>query len=274
MNIDKLFPVAGSHAVQNAAFIIEWAEPLSSDVLLSAMKLATKFRNLDLPYYVPQNSIEVKLDGLANSVGESVGHGKAKMSGVLFSRDPVQPGVMSRQVTFSRQHCIILVPDYHGWDIVFSEVKAYLKVLLAEVGPLRPIKTIGLQYTNLFQWKDDPSDLDFSKVFLDDFFIPRHALNQKGLWHLHHGYIENHQNPVPYSVLENINVDIGDVSGERAIQIVASHRATLNDPIWKSQAANQDKVFEIFDNLHASNKLMLQRLLAAEVSAKIGLNGR
>jgi len=274
MNIDKLFPVAGNHAVQNAAFIIEWIEPLSADVLLAAMKLTTKFKNLDLPYYAPQNSIEVKLDGLSDSVGESVSHGKAKMSGVIFSRDPVYPGLMSRQVTLSKQNCIVLVPDYTGWETVFSEVQKYLKVLLSEVGTLRPISNIGLQYTNLFQWKDDPDELDFNKVFLDDYFIPKHALNQKGLWHVHHGYIEEQKNPVPYSVLENINVDIGGAPGERAIQIIASHRATMNDPIWKSHAANQDKIFEIFDNLHTSNKVMLQKLFTAEVSAKIGLNRR
>lgn len=269
MSIEKLYPFAGEHAVQNVVFIVEWADQLTTDALVEACKLATKYRNLGLPEMSQQNMLEVKFhNGEAQGQSAQTSSG---LGGVQFTSHARNDG-SARMVVISRTNIMVMIPDYTRWDIVWTEVQAYLKPALEQIGSLRPINVIGLQYNDVFSWQDDPSELDLSEVFVKDCFIPLHALEQKGLWHLHHGYIEKRISPVGCSLLHNLNVDLNDVNGQRRINIVGSHRASLVEPLWQSHLKNKSVVLDMFVALHTSNKVVLEKLLTPAVCEKIKLN--
>lgn len=269
MTIDNLYPYAGDHAVQNATFVVEWAEPLKAEAIAAVNKLATRFKNLGLSHVQHQQFMQFKFEHnpLEGPQNQGTQHG---LGGIVFAR-PAGVGEITRSVTISRQNCMIVVPDYTRWDKVFADVEAYLKVALDEVAPSRPLSTIGLQYNDVFQWKDDPSDLNLKEVFADDAFIPPNVFAQTGLWHLHHGYMEQHSSPVAHSRLTNINVDMLDPAGERIIQIIGSHRATLRDPLWQSHLKNKQIMLDVFSSLHSANKQMLGKLLTKQICEKIRL---
>ena len=265
MNIENFQPVAGDHAVEAAYFVLEWAEPLRSDATLALAKLATKFRNLGLPAMAPQQTVSFQI---GPDAGNSVN--TAGVSGFLFSPAPAPN--FGTQVLVSSQNCMITIPEYTRWDSVFAIVSEHLKVVLEEVGPLRPVKVIGLQYTDAFNWNDDPDNLELSEIFKPDFVIPPNVLKQKGLWHLHHGYLERSQTPLPHSLLENINVDMVEKAAGRRLQIIASHRATLDSPLWQPHMKNKPFLNEMFLLLHEKNKRMLRSLLTDAVCGRIQLN--
>ena len=268
MSIENLYPFAGDHAVQNATFVLEWSDPVGESVIVEASKLATKFKNLGLAHHSLRSHIELKFDGQveAPDVQKRSGPGS-----IIFSqeKDPVNPG---RAVTLSRQNLLIAIPDYTRWDKVFADVEKYLKIILEEVAPSRPINVIALQYVDVFSWKDDPSELDLSEVFNPDSYVPKHIFSLKSLWHLHQGYVSENIGSLPYSLIENVNLDTADVNGVRVIQITSVHRATLKDPMWQAHMKNKEKVNETFASLHQTNKVMLQRLLTQQVCEKINLN--
>jgi len=267
MNLENLHPVAGNHAVQAAHFVVEWAEPLKTDSILALAKLSSKFKNLGFPVMQPQNTFSVEF-GPTSSAGamNPIGHG---VSGFIFAKEQLPQS--SRHVIVSAEKCMIAVRDYTRWDQVFLDVQSYLKIVLEEIGPMRPVKGFGLQYNDIFTWNDDPSELNLREIFKDDFVIPPNVFRQKGLWHLHHGYMEDKSDPVPCTVLQNINVDMIDSGAGRQLQIIGSHHATLKDPLWQPHMKNKNTVANIFEMLHNDNKKMIISLLKDEICTRIKL---
>lgn len=264
MNFENLQPVSTDHAVQSVHFVIEWSGALSNDSVLALGKLQTKFRNLGYGHMLPQHAVQINLDKGAPTLPS---HG---LAGYVFRQRPhSEPG---RQVSVSAENCTIMFPDYTRWDSVFSSMKDILKIVLEEVGSQRPLRSIGLQYVDIFLWNDDPADLDLREVFKADFVIPPHVFSQTGLWHLHHGYFENFQTPLSHAVLQNINVDMLDTVGGRALQILGSHKANLAELLWQPHMKNQMQFFAMISHLHELNKKMLRSLLTEKVRQRIKLD--
>jgi uncharacterized protein (TIGR04255 family) len=271
MSIENLYPFAGPHAVQNAIFIVEWAEPLKAEVIQSFSKLAAKYKNLGLPHVQHQQNFEFKIDTNPGVAGPRASTQPATPSAVVFARSGI-PDQVVRSVTLSRSHCMIAVPDYTRWDIVFEEVFKYISIALEELKGLRPISTIALQYNDVFSWKDDPSSLNLRDVFAPNAYIPESVLQQNGLWHVHQGILADDHLPVVHRKLENVNVDMLNTAGELTIQIIGAHRAILGTPLWQAHLKNKAVLTEIFESLHIANKRMLMRLLTPAVCAKINLS--
>ncbi|MGJ9420431.1 TIGR04255 family protein [Massilia sp. CMS3.1] len=263
MNFENLQPVAVDHAVQSVHFVIEWNGALNADSVVALGKLQTKFRNLGYGHMLPQNRLEFKFEAGGSSQGSQ------GLIGYMFTERP-QPDT-GRQVSVNAENCTIMFPDYTRWDSVFASIQEILKVVLEEVGTHRAIRTIGLQYNDGFLWNDDPAELDLREVFNNDFVIPPHVFDQTGLWHLHHGYFEKIQEPVLHTVLQNINVDMLDTQGGRVLQILGSHKANLEQPLWQSHKKNQPLFFSMITHLHDLNKKMLRSLLTNKVCQRIKL---
>jgi len=272
MSIDPLYPYAGTHAVQNAIFAVEWAEPLRSDVLLDMLKLATKYRNLGLTTIQQQNALSVNLTAARSTDVVPNVSSSQELGGLMFSAAASAAGVAGRSITISRQNCMVFIPDYTRWAKVWDDVHSYLSVALGVIAPMRPLTVAALQYTDVFQWKDDPSDMPLEKIFRNDTYMPPNIFSLKGLWHVHQGYIQLSSTPVSNSRLENLNVDMLDTGGLRSIQITGAHRATLSEPLWQAHLKNAPVLTQLFRDMHESNKDLLARLLTTEVCAKISLN--
>lgn len=269
MSIDKLKPYAKTHAIQNAVFVLEWKEQLTEKQIADVKGLATKFRNLGLGETIPMPLLEIKFDKVdaAGKVQSDSGLG-----GFSFTRQPVAAGP-SRSVAIARPHCAIGVPDYTRWDQVFADVKEYLKVVLNEIAPSRPLAAISLQYIDVFTWLDDPDELNLSEVFRANKYVPPVVLEQKNLWHLHQGYKSAQiEEPIQHARVDNINIDVADLPGDkRAIQVTAAHQAILEKPLWQANGKNWDALISLFQNLHINNKQIVMDLLTTEVCDKIGL---
>lgn len=270
MSIENLYPFAGVHSVQNAIFVVEWAEPLKADMIQTFSKLHAKYKNLGLGHIQHQQQFEFKIDNVPNAVGPRASTQSGVPAAVVFARSDATDQVV-RSVTLSRAHCMVAVPDYSRWDLVFEDVLKYLSIALEELKGLRPISAIALQYNDVFSWRDDPESLDLREIFAADQYISESILRQKGLWHLHQGYMTDEQEPTPHRLLENVNVDMLDTAGQRVIQIVGAHRAMLGTPLWQGHLKNKPTLVSVFEALHAANKRMLVKLLTADVRTKINL---
>jgi uncharacterized protein (TIGR04255 family) len=196
------------------------------------------------------------------------------VGGISFQRK-TQFGTVAKHLVVSRQNCVFAINDYVRWDAALADVMRSYEVILPLILANRAINRIGLQYTDVFTWKDDPAALNLAEVFrVDSGLLPSNALQAPSLWHSHHGYFDHHAQPVPHSLLHNVNVSINDVSAERQISIVMSHQATLDSAIRRGTEKYTDLIRGFEDNLHGIHKAMLQRLLTDQVCELIGLNRR
>jgi uncharacterized protein (TIGR04255 family) len=273
MALDDLAPCSGAHAVQSAVFAIEWSNPLPQDALSHIRAAYDQSKELKRQFSAApqeQRILSVLIDQAAGAVspqtvssgGECIGYKFTKQSGISPSR--------TLQIT--KDSCLYIVQDYTRWKSVVSDVlRAYSE--LSEYLVKSPVAALGLQYTDVFHWRADPEQLELAEVLnIESGLIPASALARKGLWHSHHGYLDDKLEPADHSVLENINVDIVDNGGQRSIAIVTSHQARLRRLLYDAESLSSS-LQSFYEYLHNQNKVILERLLTSEVKRKIKLQG-
>jgi len=258
----SLFPFAGAHAVQSAAFALEWPVELS-DSEMSAIAIAHDKLKASLPASSPIQTLTFQL------IGNQPGVANTAPSGYLFSR-PGGNGA-ARMLEVQKNRLIGQINDYTRWESVWKEVKGWFDVVGPILGDKRQITHVGLQYNDVFYWRDKPETLDLSAVFRTDSpLLPPGVFKQTGLWHSHHGYLLDQTSPTPHRLLENVNVNMLEELGQRSILITTVHKAEFPELVgWQNLTTCLD---ELMAELHKRNKAILTDLLSVEAADKISLN--
>jgi len=185
-------------------------------------------------------------------------------------------GGSTRTLTVNPDSCIVIVKDYTRWESIKADIDRYLDVVLVAVNKTStPVKAIGLQYTDIFNWKADPQELVMAEAFEvgNPYVVPNVlAANGPMLWHSHHGYFLDRTEPLAYRQLDNINVSRIEAAGGHSIQVLTSHRAELAKPLWKIGKEHRHFISEIQESLHGANKEILRSLFSKELRDKIKLD--
>ena len=269
MSTDALYPFAGDHAIQNVAFVLEWPVPLTPSELLKVRGLHAQ---LQTSFPVMNEMRSLTINFAANPGGQTLSSNSNEIGGIQFLGNPLGPGMVSRMLQVSPLNCIVVINDYSRWEKVWGDVRRWFMIVapsLFETG--HQIPTIGLQYTDVFNWRKAPETMELSEIFLKDTdFLPKNVFKLKSLWHSHHGYFDTRKILVEHKLLENINVGLADNNGQRSITILTVHKATLLTPLWDMETL-QGTVDTLMSDLHLRNKKILSSLLSTDVCAKIKL---
>jgi len=266
MNLDLLQPFARTHAVQSVALVAEWQGELSDQTLLRVHSLHKQFE-ASLPQVDLQRAMQIHVspkEGMTT-------HPTTSLGGVVFQS--VSPlGAVVRQLNVSRTNCTLIINDYTRWipslEFAMGLFNAVIPIVLAD----KPIAAIGLQYTDMFTWKDDPSLLDLRRVLKTSSpYIPSGVFDLSGPWHSHHGYIVPGRHEAEQQRLENVNINVADVADERTLQITTVHRSTLKKPLRLSTENYLHVIESLQDQLHSDSKATLCDVLSEEVAQKIQL---
>ena len=269
MSIENLFPIAGNNAIQNVAFAIEWqAELSSSELQLIHTAIESELKH-DFPIQLPQHHQKISFVSDTNSAHKITP--SVELGGFLYEKRSQYSTNPTRSISLSKQSLIVLINEYSRWDNVWPDVNRYFSIILRQLKNAA-IANIGLQYSDVFVWKDDPKQLRLQEVFKPNSkFLTPNVLLVDGLWHSHHGYIVELDNPVPNSRLDNVNVNLINDAGVLSIQITTSHRATLKNVIWSTSDQVMSIIDQVTNSLHTENKLVMTELLSDELCKKIKL---
>lgn len=257
----SLYPFAGAHAVQSAAFALEWTEEIS-EAEISAIAGTHEKLKLSLPVMTPLQTLTFQMvAGQPSSTSAAPG-------GYQFSR-PGSAGP-ARALEVQRNRIVGQVNDYTRWDPVWNEVKNWFATVTPCIGR-RLINSVGLQYNDVFHWRDAPDTLNLKRVFREDSpLVPANIFELRDLWHSHHGYFIHRTAPVKHRLLENVNVNMLEELGQRSIVISTVHKAEVPDVwSWDQLATFIDS---LMDDLHQRNKTTLGALLSDEAASMISLN--
>lgn len=258
----SLYPFAGAHAVQSAAFALEWPVELNEAEITAIAGAHEKFKP-SLPVVSPLQTLTFQM------VGGQAGAASSVPGGFLFSRPGGPTSPVSRALEVQRNRLVGQVNDYTRWAPVWNEVKSWFAAVAPCLGN-RLITHVGLQYNDVFHWRDTPESLDLKTVFrVGSPLLPANVFDLKGLWHSHHGYFVDRQAPVKHILLENVNVNVVEELGQRSIVISTVHKAEVNIWSWETLAASIDS---LMDDLHQRNKANLGSLLSEEAASKISLS--
>jgi len=256
----SLYPYAGAHAVQSAAFALEWPIELTENEVSLVGGVHEKLRTA-LPNAAPMQTITFQMvAGQAGTTGSAT-------AGHAFSRQG--PAGPARVLEVHRNRMVGQVNDYTRWEPVWKEVSNWFSA----VGPIlgnRQITHVGLQYNDIFHWRDAPQSLDLKQVFREDSpLLPGNVFKLKGLWHSHNGYFLERSEPVPHRLLENVNVNMLEELGQRSIVISTVHKAEIADK-WGWDSMSKD-IDALMADLHKRNKEVLGDLLSVNAATMIGL---
>ncbi|ARU23079.1 MFS transporter [Ralstonia solanacearum] len=270
MSIAALFPVQGNHAIQQAAFVVEWPTPLTDATLQSIVSLHTQLKDV-FPILQTPRQVQIAF-GAHGGVDLPVTTSDA-LGGVHFVRPDPQagPAGVVRAMQISRENLVVLINNYTRWDTVWQEVSSWLALVLPFVLDGRPITGATLQYIDKFSWRSDPTSLPLAEIFSHDTcYLPKNAFEAKGLWHAHHGFISHFKEPFEYDCVDNVNINLLPEAASLALQIVTSHKGTLKNPVWDVTEARA-AISTLMDGFHARNKEILRDLFTKAVREKIGL---
>ena len=272
MSLDQLRPFSGQHAIESAAFALDFSGELDVGELLALRNAANQL----------VGDFSIMADKQVATVSFQVGPGEASTSspsfetgGFTMQRPALVPTERPlRFIDISRNSVVVVINDYTRWDKFKADVDRYLSVLLAPIDSQKAVASVGLQFNDIFLWKADPADLKLDEVFsANNPYIVPNALLAPLLWHSHHGYLVSNPDPVQHQQLDNINVSRVAANEEHQLQILTSHRVTLEKPLYKSWSTNKPVFFDIQEKLHSKNKAILAALLTPEAQLKINLNG-
>jgi len=280
MSIEALVPAGGTHAIQGVAFVITWSVELTDSELVKIERLHDVFKKA-LPISQRVEMMSLTVQDVRPGFGVHKNSRKnqpqtTQQSKSLGAIHFVRPGPLgiprpARAVQANKGNLVLLINDYKGWDEATAFLGEVLNVLLPIVVNGRPVSGAMLQYTDSFTWKDEPALLQWPEVFkADTGYVSKSAFQHSGLWHSHHGYMQDLVEPVPHQLIENVNVDVVQQAAYRVINIFTSHNGSLRSGAWTVEAAIAS-VNPLFSSFHDRNKRILRGLLADQVLQKIGL---
>lgn len=283
MSIEALVPFGGTHAILGVAFVIQWSVELTDSELMK-MERAHESLRKDLPISqrvemlsvtvadAPRQHFGVNKNNHSKRPQETRTQQKKSIGAVHFIRPTSGLGERPlRMVQANKENLAVVINDYKGWDEATEFFAKVAEVLLPIVVNGRPITGAMLQYTDTFTWKDEPSRLQWEEIFQpESVYVAKSAFAHDGLWHSHHGYMQERAAPFPHALLENINVDVVQQNAYRVINVFTSHSGTFKSGAWTVEAV-RSLVHPMFDDFHSRNKYILRQLLTEAVLRKIGL---
>jgi uncharacterized protein (TIGR04255 family) len=256
----SLYPFAGAHAVQSAAFALEWPVEIG-EAEMGAIAVAYEKLKVSLPVMTPTQVLTFQmLGGQAGTSGSAAG-------GFLFSRPG--PTGHARVLEVQKNRLVGQINDYTRWQPVWNEVRSWFAAVAPCLGK-RLITHVGLQYNDVFHWRGALDTLDLKKVFREDSqLLPSNIFGLKGLWHSHHGYFLDQATPIAHRLLENVNINVVEELGQRSFVISTVHKAEIpNIESWEVLAVFIDQLMK---DLHQRNKMNLAKLLSEDAANMISL---
>lgn len=259
-----IYPHAGNNSIQNVSIAFDWNAELNTKEIKAIQEAIHPHLVSRFPVYQEHQLIQINVGGAFSPSNNS------EIGGFVYAESPTN-GISNKSLNFNRQNLIIAVNEYSTWKEFLAEVELCIQNILPVIFKHKSITGIGLQYSDLFNWRGARDKFNASVIFdANTKYLPKNALQHNNLWHSHHGFLTLQESPVQFSLIENVNVSIIENNG-LSVQVVTSHRATLKDQIWTDDN-DKSTISAILSAMHDSNKNIFRDLLKTEVQESIGLN--
>lgn len=266
-------PIAGSHAIKTVSFGLEWRAPLSEDVLLLLKTLHVKVRDR-LPRLTQQEAIELQIL-VSPDPPPQPAPANPRLAGLKF--EALQPnGEPHWSLVIQGNFLAVTCHVYSRWQEIWPQARGllapFVPVLARECG----IAVIGLQYSDQFRAIGPAGTFLAADLWrAGSPLLPAQVFTLQDLWHAHHGFFEQLDEPRSHRRLNNIDVDVIAVNQQHLIQLTTAHRAFLDQQTRDSAqllGGSEDGLLDHFmGELHQVNKRILRQILNDAVCHHINL---
>lgn len=255
MSIATLEP---SHSLQEVIFSLQLKENMSEQAVSRLASLKDVLKD-DLPIFEEVRDMTIEMKG-----GQIITQSPTNvLVGVTFSHLQ-ENGTPDWRVRAERDYIRVSCMEYKNWGKTWAIARKYLETIVEQVvDDVHPIKTVSLQYVNLFQYGDSKS-YKWSEIFrADSPYLTEKIKNSGVLWHLFQGWVENDA-ILKSGCLNNLNL---------AASIKIKEQLTTVSLLRQAQRENQKlgDIDRVVNQLHVDIKRILLDVLEPKLAERIGL---
>lgn len=269
----KLYPYAGRHAVQSAAFVLSFRSDLTPGQSEAAAVAHELLQDI-YPSKDPVQTISFQVGPAGPAVSSSKTVGWNFTRPLPVEKQELGKAVFQRAVHLQGSDLAIVENDYDRWAGFRTNVFRCLDALGPTAFNGRSLASMALQYTDIFTWKDDPSMIDAGGVFAKTSkLLPAHVFEVASKhFHATHGYFNPDVPEGAESLLENVSVartpNVHTLQDQFVITI--EHRLVPSGEYTSADEA-RELIEMSMEALHQRNKASLADLLTPELRDLIRL---
>lgn len=282
VDITRIQPVGGTHAIEVMAIGIEWAAPLDDAQLIALQQvyeISSELKNL-LPLFSPSQAIvmqgvqQINIGNVEAPQAQDIKNVAppqfvAKAAGFnlqRFGMKETPEWVASIRPEFLSCNC----SAYDRWRNVKPRALAIMRPFIDAALTLGArISAVGLQYQDAFRLLDGPSPAVTKELFrTNGTLLPAHLLEQHSLWHCHQGWFS--MGADGRRLLNNVATEIVNVNDMDFARIGGQHRVFAASVDGSELPIVASDVERILDCLHEENIKVVNETLSDGALEVIG----
>lgn len=263
-------PVNPSHAIERVRFVVKFRENVPSKLSrqmgdrIAAIRHETR---LDGPSPVTAISFGVQIiDGQ-----QLVAPQQSTVQGWQYVRKATN-GQSLESVSLQGDQIIYETAEYRRWKTFKQRFEKIVAGLVEVASATLDVENVSLEYVDRFIFDGAPENASPAALLVGiDKYIHPDAASGRTLWHLHHGWFENHGDG---DVLINQNFDAQDTVVEErkksARSILILTRAELRSVNYP--AVNEGPLPVHLDLLHDLTKSYFKNSVRADLHSSVGIH--
>lgn len=211
-----------ANPIANFTVTLELAAPINPTNLRDIANKHPLFKR-DLPRR--QEHPLVMLPMIGNPIPQ-----QAQIAGVVFDSVSTD-GSVARSLNITFNQISYMSANYSRWKEFQPVFERLFSDIIRLLSSPPSITAITLAVTNRFQWKGDHSSSNLGTLLnvASNLFAPNMVKTNEHC-HSFHGYIERSTTPAG-QYIRNVNIQTGDLEGNKVATVLLSHRLALETPI-------------------------------------------
>ena len=169
--------------------------------------------------------------------------------------------------------------SYTRWAHIWRQARSLFSSVSQVLPDPTHIKSISLQYINLFHWDGVNEEYDVRSLISDESpYIPDCVVDLGPIWHVHQGWYIPTTNTTEKSILEHMNIDASrDDNGRYFVKFESLHQVEFNGDVGLPQlkqsfSEQPTEMDRSFDRLHDLAKESLGNYLTSGIQQGIDLH--
>lgn len=259
-------PVNDRHAIQEVVFVLSFSRRFSFEEMEAFAKAHDRWHG-ELP--------KLSRDGFTLVVAQGAAPLERPVPGTSFEAFK-QDGSPAWRMRADENWLAVNCLAYSRWADIWPEARSLLKrgaEMIAAEG--NPVGGLALQYIDVFVWEGAAADYKLRELLRENSeFIPRSIWGKGPVWHLHQGwYTEEGLPEGGRRLLDRMHLHGQPAGDDHIVKFDNTLRLDLRQEVASEDLfEGNERVNQIFEQLHHENKQALAGYLTDAMRERIGLN--
>lgn len=269
-------PIHERHAIQEVVFVLNMGRPFTPDEIGRVVARHDLWK-ADLPKLSRPGVFQINLGAGAIAGGSDMALLPFLPFAPAIFEAIKRDGSVDWRLRIDADWIGVNCLTYTRWNEIWPRARALLsQASQLAWGDGNALSGVALQYIDAFKWEGDANAYSVDELLRRDTrYVPSGLRGRGPLWHLHQGWMRHDGLPAPGRLLERVHLDAVEQEGQFLVKMDTTLRLEL-DPRLASheEAFGGDRGFvdSVFDELHATDKVLVGSYLTDEMVARIALN--